>query len=90
MFALKVLFLNESTAQKALVIFEENVSGEQEGPAEFFEVLRKILQQGLHLKPAIFSESNVVSCEFYGFDEKESAMAEAALLDAGALEVIVE
>ncbi|WP_255305293.1 hypothetical protein [Acidithiobacillus ferrivorans] len=42
------------------------------------------------MKPAIFSENNVVSCEFFGFDEKESAMAEAALLEAGALEVIVE
>lgn len=90
MFALEVLFLNETMAQKALAILEDNLSGEHKGPAEFYEVLQKILQQGLHLKPAIFSESNVVSCEFYGFDEKESAMAEAALLDAGALEVIVE
>lgn len=90
MFALKTLFLDESAAQKAFAAFEETLSEVQEGPAEFYNVLRNILQQGLRLKPAIFSENNVVSCEFFGFDEKESAMAEAALLEAGALEVIVE
>ncbi|OCB03611.1 hypothetical protein BBC27_00455 [Acidithiobacillus ferrivorans] len=90
MFALKTLFLDESAAQKAFAAFEETLSEVHEGPAEFYNVLRNILQQGLRLKPAIFSENNVVSCEFFGFDEKESAMAEAALLEAGALEVIVE
>jgi hypothetical protein len=90
MFALKTLFLDEPAAQQAFAAFEETLSEAPECPAEFYDVLRKILQQGLHLKPTFFAEKNVVSCEFFGLDEKESAMAEAALLDAGALEVIVE
>ena len=90
MLAIKALFLDESTAQKALADFAETLSETPDGPAEFYAVLRKIMQEGLHFEPAIFAEKNVVSCEFYGFGDKESAMAEAALLDAGALEVIVE
>lgn len=90
MFAIKALFSDESSAQKAFHTFKENLSGERKGPAEFYEVLRKIVQQGMRLSTTIFAEKNVVSCELYGFDETESAMAQAALLDAGALEVIEE
>jgi hypothetical protein len=90
MFAIIAFFLDGSEAKTALANLAETLSESPVGPREFYAVLRQILEEGLYLKPAIFAEKNVVACDFYGFDTKESALAEAALLGAGALEVIVE
>ena len=90
MFAIKALFNDENAVREGLSSIRKALMENHPDHADYYDVLRKILQQQIHLKHAVFAEKDVVSCEFYGFDEKESAMAEAALLDVGALEVIVE
>ena len=90
MFAIKALFNDEVAVREGFSSIRRTLMENHPDHADYYDVLRKILQQQTHLKHAVFAEKDVVSCEFYGFDEKESAMAEAALLDVGALEVIVE
>ena len=90
MFAIKALFHDEDAVREGFSSIRKALMENHQDHAEYYDVLRKILQQKIHLKHAVFAEKDVVSCEFYGFDEKESAMAEAALLDVGALEVLVE
>ncbi len=90
MFAIKVLFSDEHAVREGFSSIRKALMENHPDRADYDDVLRKILQQQVHLKHAVFAENDVVSCEFYGFDEKESAMAEAALLDVGALEVVVE
>ncbi len=90
MFAIKALFNDENAVREGFSSIRKALMENHPDYADYYDVLRKILQQQIHLKHAVFAEKDVVSCEFYGFGEKESAMAEAALLDVGALEVIVE
>ncbi|ACH83704.1 MULTISPECIES: hypothetical protein [Acidithiobacillus] len=90
MFAIKALFNDEVAVREGFSSIRRTLMENHPDHADYYDVLRKILQQQIHLKHAVFAEKDVVSCEFYGFDERESAMAEAALLDVGALEVIVE
>ena len=90
MFAIKALFNDEVAVREGFSNIRRTLMENHPDHADYYDVLPKILQQQIHLKHAVFAEKDVVSCQFYGFDEKESAMAEAALLDVGALEVIVE
>ncbi|MBN2679945.1 hypothetical protein HHS34_011265 [Acidithiobacillus montserratensis] len=90
MFALKVLFDDEKAAQEALSSIRTAWTEQHGDHPDYYAALQKLLQQPLHYRPAIFAEKDVLACEFYGFDEKESAMVEAAFLDVGALEVVVE
>lgn len=90
MFAIKALFNDETAVREGFSSIRKALMESHPDHADYYDVLRKMLQQQPHLKHAVFAEKNVVSCELYGFDEMESAMAEAALLDVGALEVIVE
>ncbi|CDQ12378.1 conserved protein of unknown function [Acidithiobacillus ferrivorans] len=90
MFAIKALFSDENAVREGFSGIRKALMENHPDRLDYYDVLRKILQQQIHLKHAVFAEKDVVSCEFYGFDERESAMAEAALLDVGALEIIVE
>lgn len=90
MFALKVLFHDENAAKEALSSIRTAWMEKHGNHPDYYAALQKLLQQPLRCSPAIFAEKDVIACEFYGFYEKESAMVEAAFLDVGALEVIVE
>ncbi|MBU2838556.1 hypothetical protein HF670_03020 [Acidithiobacillus thiooxidans] len=90
MFALKVLFADENAAKEAISSIREAGMEKHADHPDYYAALQKLLQQPLRCSPAVFAEKDVISCEFYGFDEKESAMVEAAFLDVGALEVVVE
>ena len=90
MFAIKALFNDENAVREGFSSIRKALMENHPDHADYYDVLRKMLQQQIHLKHAVFAEKDVVACGYSGFDEKESAMAEAALLDVGALEVIVE
>ncbi|MFA7494703.1 MAG: hypothetical protein AB7C98_04905 [Acidithiobacillus sp.] len=90
MFALKALFDNDKTMHEAIASIKNALMVKHQDHPDYYAVLRKMTDQPLNTHPTVFAEKNVVYCEFYGFDEKESAMAEAALLDVGAIEVVVE
>ncbi|AEK57646.1 MULTISPECIES: hypothetical protein [Acidithiobacillus] len=90
MFALKVLFPDRDAARDALARLRSALEAPRSGPAEYYEVLEQILAEGCPLEHAIYAEKDVVACTIRGLDETRAAMAEAAFLDAGALEVIAE
>jgi len=90
MFALKILFKDAAAAENALARLRDTLEPPRSGPAEYYELLQQILADGCTLEPAVFAEKEVVACTVRGLDEARAAMAEAAFLDAGALEVIAE
>ncbi|MCE5388047.1 MAG: hypothetical protein K0041_05640 [Acidithiobacillus sp.] len=89
MYAIKVLFSQPSVAAQARETMEKTLT-EGSPPEDFAAALRKILAQPCALEPAVFAEQEVFACTIAGLDAVEAAMAEAAFLDAGALEVIAE
>ncbi|WP_291510655.1 hypothetical protein [Acidithiobacillus sp.] len=90
MFALKVLFRDPAAAQDALARLRSTLEQPRSGPAEYYQVLEQILAEGCQLEHAVYAERDVVACTVRGLDDAKAAMAEAAFLDAGALEVIAE
>ncbi|MDD3761595.1 MAG: hypothetical protein PHO57_12330 [Acidithiobacillus sp.] len=90
MFLLKVLFPSANAMQLTLSKVREQLAELQDAPMELQSALQLLLSESPHMEAAEFAEKPAIAAIYGGFDPRAAAIAEAALLEAGALEVIQE
>lgn len=90
MFIVKVLFSSANEMQQALQKIEQELAELQSAPEEIQSALQLLLSEKPRMEAAEFAEKPAIAAIYGGFDPQAAAIAEAALLEAGALEVIQE
>ncbi|MEY2341194.1 hypothetical protein AB4090_03675 [Acidithiobacillus sp. IBUN Pt1247-S3] len=90
MFIVKVLFSSANDMQAALQKIRAQLAELDTAPADLQSALQLLLSEKPRMEAAEFAEKPAIAAIYGGFDPQAAAIAEAALLEAGALEVIQE